>query len=291
MIYECFEDYLRQSKLRESTIRGHLQDIERFKKWSEKENIDYRNANYHHLLTFIQEAQKRGVSKSSINIHLNSIGKYYDYLIRTGEKNNNPAKELRLKNSGKKVLQHLLTLQELEELYTNYQNKPQWKFKGEKSKQSHQRNVVTLGLMIYQGVQTSELKKIEKTHLNLLQGTIYIPTAGRSNSRLLKLNARQIIPIQNYLNGLEKEQEKLFNCNMKGVMLWLMTTLRRSEKKIKDAQQIRSSVIVNWLKQYNLRQVQYMAGHKYISSTEKYKQEDLEDLQRQLELFHPLQKQ
>ena len=160
MNYASFEDYLRQSKFRESTIRGHLQDIERFKKWSEKENINYRNANYHHLLTFIQEAQKRGVSKSSINIHLNSIGKYYDYLIKRGERNDNPAKELRLKNSGKKVLQHLLTWQELEELYTNYQNKPEWKLRGEKSKQSHRRNVVTLGLMIYQGVQTSELKKI-----------------------------------------------------------------------------------------------------------------------------------
>jgi len=288
MNYERFEDYLRQNKFRESTIRGHLQDMERFKKWSEKENSDYRNANYHHLLKFIQAAQKRGVSKSSINIHLNSIGKYYDYLIRTGERNDNPAKELRLKNKRKKVLLHLLTAQELEELYTNYQNKPEWKLRGERAKQSHRRNVVLLGLMIYQGVQTAELKKIEKAHLNLLKGTIYIPSAGRSNSRLLKLNVKQLIPIQNYLSILEKEQEKLFNCNMTGVMLWLMTTLKRNAQKIKDAQQIRSSVIVNWLKQYNLRQVQYMAGHKYISSTEKYKQEDLEDLQRQLNLFHPL---
>src|SRR3990167_59729 len=288
MNYERFEDYLRQNKFRESTIRGHLQDMERFKKWSEKENSDYRNANYHHLLKFIQAAQKRGVSKSSINIHLNSIGKYYDYLIRSGERNDNPAKELRLKNKRKKVLLHLLTAQELEELYTNYQNKPEWKLRGERAKQSHRRNVVLLGLMIYQGVQTAELKKIEKAHLNLLKGTIYIPSAGRSNSRLLKLNVKQLIPIQNYLSILEKEQEKLFNCNMTGVMLWLMTTLKRNAQKIKDAQQIRSSVIVNWLKQYNLRQVQYMAGHKYISSTEKYKQEDLEDLQRQLNLFHPL---
>ncbi len=283
-----FEKYLQQNKLKESTIKGHLQDIERFKKWSEKENINYINANYNDLLKFIQDAQKRGVSKSSINIHLNSIGKYYDYLIEAGEGKENPAKELRLKNSGKKVLQHLFTLQELEEIYTNYQNRAEWKFKGERTKQSHQRNVVILGLMIYQGIQTSDLRKIEKTHLNLIQGIVYIPQAGRSNSRILRLNAKQIIPMQNYLNGLGKAQEKLFNCNLTSVTCWLMTTLRKQNKKIIDAQQLRSSVIVNWLKQYNLRQVQYMAGHKYISSTEKYKQEDLEDLQRQLELFHPL---
>ena len=94
--------------------------------------------------------------------------------------------------------------------------------------------------------------------------------------------------MQNYLNGLKKEQENLFNCKITSVAAWLMTTLRKQNEKIKDAQQIRSSVIINWLKQYNIRQAQYMAGHRHISSTEKYKQEDLQDLQTQLNLFHPL---
>ncbi len=69
---------------------------------------------------------------------------------------------------------------------------------------------------------------------------------------------------------------------------YLMKTLKKMDSKIKDAKQIRGSVLVNWLKQYNIRQVQYMAGHKHIGSTERYKQEDLQDLQLQLNLFHPL---
>lgn len=287
-----FELFLQQNKLRESTIKGHLYDIGRFKKWSEKENLHYNHVNYNHLLKFIQDAQQRGIGKSSINIHLNSISKYYDYLVKQGERTDNPAKEIRLKNSEKRVLQYLLTVQELEEIYTGYISKPDWEFRLPVSKKNHQRNVVILGLMIYQGIQTSELKKIEKTHLHLLQGTIYLPSAGRSNSRILKLNARQIIPIQQYLQGIEKEQEKsverLFNKQMAGVMMWLMQTLKKQTDKIKDAQQIRNSVIMNWLKQHNIRQVQYMAGHKYISSTDKYKQEDLHDLQAQLNTHHPL---
>lgn len=272
----------------ESTVRGHLQDLERFKKWSDKENINYKNANYNHLLKFIQEAQRRAVKKHSINIHLNSIGKYYDYLISTGERKDNPGKEIRLKNNGKKVLQHLLTSKELEEMYMNYINTPEWKFTKPKSKPTHQKNSVLLGLFIYQGVQTTELKRIEKPHINLLQGTIYIPRASRSNSRVLKLHASQIIPMQAYLNTLEKEQEKLFNCNITSVLAWLLKTLKYTNEKIRDVQQIRSSVIVNWLKQYNIRQVQYMAGHRYINSTERYKQEDLQDLQAQLNMFHPM---
>lgn len=284
-----FQKYLQEQKLRESTIKGHLQDLERFKKWCTVKSINYHKVTYNELLKFIQDAQQREVSKSSINIHLNSISKYYDYLVKSGERKDNPGKELRLKNNGKRVLQHLLTAQELEEIYTSYQSKPEWSFiKGKKSKYTHQRNSVILGLMIYQGIQTTELKKIEKTHINLLQGTVYMPSAGRSNNRILKLHARQIIPIQQYLQAIEKEQEKLFICKISAVMMWLITTLKKNNEKIRDAQQIRSSVIMNWLKQYNIRQVQYMAGHKYISSTEKYKQEDLQDLQTALNLFHPL---
>ncbi len=284
-----FEEYLKQNKLRASTIKNHLEDIQRFKKWSEKENINYRNTNYNELLKYIQAAQNRGVGKSSINIHLNSINKYFDYLIKEEVRKDNPAKELRLKNNHKKVFQHLLTQEELETIYTNYINRPQWKSKGEISKQAQKRNVVILGLMIYQGVQTNELKKIEKLHLNLLQGLIYIPSTGRSNNRILKLNARQIIPMQNYLSEQQKEQEKLFNCTrISDTISALNKTLKQLNDKVKNTKQIRVSVIMNWLKHYNIRQVQYMIGHKHISSTEKYKQEDLQDLETALKLFHPL---
>ena len=39
-----------------------------------------------------------------------------------------------------------------------------------------------------------------------------------------------------------------------------------------------TSVIVKWLKQHNLQQVQYLAVHRYISSTESYQQNDIETL-------------
>ncbi|MDD4673691.1 MAG: hypothetical protein PHI03_12220 [Bacteroidales bacterium] len=52
--------------------------------------------------------------------------------------------------------------------------------------------------------------------------------------------------------------------------------------------QIRVSVITSWLQHYNLREVQYMAGHKYVSSTERYRTDNLKDLQKELEKYHPL---
>jgi len=50
----------------------------------------------------------------------------------------------------------------------------------------------------------------------------------------------------------------------------------------KSIDQIRASVIVHWLKLYNLRKVQVMAGHRYISSTENYKANNLDDLKEDI---------
>jgi integrase/recombinase XerD len=47
-------------------------------------------------------------------------------------------------------------------------------------------------------------------------------------------------------------------------------------------------VIAEWTKLHDVRIVQYMSGHKYVSTTERYQATHLEDLQEQLRLHHPL---
>lgn len=64
--------------------------------------------------------------------------------------------------------------------------------------------------------------------------------------------------------------------------------INRYEPCLNSLAQIRASVITSWLKNYNLREVQYMAGHKYVSSIERYRTDNLEDLQKELEKYHPL---
>jgi phage regulator Rha-like protein len=54
-----------------------------------------------------------------------------------------------------------------------------------------------------------------------------------------------------------------------------------------SAKQLRASVIVKWLKIYNLRKVQYMAGHRYISATEAYRQNEIGRAYRRSEPVPP----
>ncbi|WP_205687105.1 hypothetical protein [Chitinophaga rhizosphaerae] len=69
----------------------------------------------------------------------------------------------------------------------------------------------------------------------------------------------------------------------------LLKALKKLNPAIRSVQQIRGSVITEWLHHYNVRQVQYMAGHKYASSTQRYQLSGLEDLQAQLDQHHPIE--
>jgi integrase/recombinase XerD len=46
-------------------------------------------------------------------------------------------------------------------------------------------------------------------------------------------------------------------------------------------------VTTHWLKQYNLREVQYMAGHRYVRLAEAYMVNQMEDLRADIDQFYP----
>ena len=57
----------------------------------------------------------------------------------------------------------------------------------------------------------------------------------------------------------------------------MLAHLRKINASVKNFDQIRASVITHWVKIYNLRKAQHMAGHRYVSSTEDYKQQVLDE--------------
>jgi integrase/recombinase XerD len=72
-----------------------------------------------------------------------------------------------------------------------------------------------------------------------------------------------------------KDTDKLFisigsGKELHNLMQVLMEGLHVINPRVTSLQQLRASVIVHWLKLYNLREVQYMAGHRYVSSTESF---------------------
>ncbi len=95
------------------------------------------------------------------------------------------------------------------------------------------------------------------------------------------------------LKETKKETDLFFvtqgsSLKLQNVMQKLMKELRKQNKQVEIVKQIRASVITSWLKNYNLREVQYFAGHCYVSSTESYLLNDLEDLKEDINRYHPI---
>ena len=68
----------------------------------------------------------------------------------------------------------------------------------------------------------------------------------------------------------------------------LLKELQPKQPSLKSFLHVRSSLITLWVDQHNIRQVQYMAGHNSIISTQRFLKVNLQGLQNQLKKFHPL---
>jgi len=287
-----FNEYLHKENLALKTIKEHIQNVVNFKNWSEKQILDPNQINYRELLEYVQAEKQRKLNHHTINIKLNSITKYYDYLIEQGIRATNPAKKLRVKQDTQKVLLDQLKPEQLQTIYNTYKHKTD--FRETKHQLTHQRNTVILSLLIHQGLQIGELKRLEINHIDFDKGEIYAPSTKRSNHRTLKLHSSQILALHTYIlqtrEKLQVEDDYLFTRNLNNILEHFTQELKGMFHKIRNLQQIRASVIMNWIKHHNIREVQYMAGHKHISSTEKYRREEVETLQKALEKYHPVER-
>ena len=283
---DSFYYYLKNEELAESSIQQHIKNLKSFTEWIKETALSsIESITYNELLNYVQHLKKRELVPHTINTKLNTLRKYYEHLKEEGKAEHNPARRLFIKGELKRVIVNPLNYQELEQLYNEYA-KPKT-YREEKGKRAHQRNKIILGIMLWQGAHSGELKKMEPQHVNIEEGSIYIPGAARSRSRELKLHSKQIISIHEYLKTLSPEETKLFPCHVASAVEHIIQEIKGINTEVTNSWHIRASVLLHWMKMYDKRQVQYMAGHKWISSTEQYEVQELQSLTDQLTRHHP----
>lgn len=284
---KAYTAWLQQQQYAESTIQEHVATLQRFLIWAKEEVPEVEEITYQELLAYIQYEQGKGVQRSTLQLRLQSLKLYYDFLKAEGEIEKNPVRKVHLKGGVQKVVVNPLDETALEKLYSDYEQLKAPALAG-KHALSARRNIAILGLMVWQGVHSGEISIFEAGDIQLRDGRVYIRGTKRSNERVLALTAKQVIGLHSYIELLPEWQEKLFDCNARNAVYTIIDELRGINPVVQNAAHVRSSVILNWLKRHNKRQVQYMVGHKYITSTEHYKQQELTKLTSQLERYHPL---
>lgn len=301
-----FNDYLLMKGFSESSASRYEKDVEHFIAWTEEEHIELEQVGYQDILHYIQ-GQRKKVKQKTISSKVNSLKHYFDYLILSHQQIENPTRHIDIKGIKRKKLYDILSRAELEILFNDFgierKEKPRDRNKNwfKTSELTSKRNKVILGLMIYQGLGTTELSRLTERDIKLREGKIRISASRKSNERELRLEAHQVLDLMEYkltvrqeiLDLKSKTSERLFVSTgesdyFRNIISKLIKKLRQQNKKVKSVLQIRASVITHWLKTHNLREVQYRAGHRYVSSTEAYLVNDIEDLQEDINKFHPL---
>jgi integrase/recombinase XerD len=302
---EGFKTCLMELGNDKNTIRQKSNYAGYYLKWLEGEHLQPEDARYNDLLNFIDYCRLEENTRGHIKMKLRSIRNYYEYLKKRTPSIINPATNLHLKGSCHRVVSGTINFKELENLYQSYPVKTL----------RQKRNKIILGLLIYQGLNTEDLHRLMAEDVKLKEGQIHVPGDRRRGSRNMELKPFQILELHEYLTvvrpGILKEidtpksarkpdqinrerlRDQLFisingSENIKSSLWHLFLEIKKVNPCIINAIKIRQSVITYWLKTMNLRQVQYMAGHKYVSSTERYQTNNLENLQNKLEKCHPL---
>ena len=302
---DSYQTWLQQEHYGKGYIRQNKNYAGMFLEWMEEQSLTSEQVTHADVLEFADKLKQEHQSIRFINRVMVAVRYYFTYLQHEGQATHNPAAGIILKGTIRHIPHDLLTKPELESLYENYLITDE---------RTH-RNKVMIGLMVYQALTRDELQALRADHLKLREGKIHIPQTGKLNSRVLTLEPHQILDLQEYVlvirpkilaermaerSGRKPDQYKaeedihrLFISmnsleDIKNSILHLNYALRKLNPKYKHGMQIRQSVITEWLKEKNLRTVQYMAGHRYISSTERYQTNNLEDLKDALNKYHPL---
>jgi integrase/recombinase XerD len=302
-----------------TTQKAYSRNVNLFLEWYKKDVI---NCTKKDILKYLEHLQNK---KQQDNITrrnaLIAINHYFAYLVKNDEATSNPTALIKIRGTHKRQLYKIYTAEELAQLYDNYYHTFLRNFNDscfasriggipanqrQQTLLSRQRNYIMLGLLVYQGLHTNELQKINVQDIDTNKGTLKISSSKKSNERTLQLKASQIGAIINYIENIRpkffvfcEERESLFfalpeSSKQKTNATNLMHTFKPLTKQVKSIdknllnfKQIRASVITQWLKIEGLRKTQYYAGHRYISSTEKYLPNQIDGLIDDITKFNP----
>lgn len=316
---EIFIQYLQSKNLSNSTQKAYTRNVNLFLSWYKSEPLNCEKKDILKYLSHLKnKKQQDNITRRNALIAINH---YFTFLVLNEDIKSNPTSLIKIRGTHKRQLYKIYTLEELTQLYDNYyhtfiRNFNDYCFapklggipanQREQALLSRQRNYIMLSFLLYQGLATNELQKIQLADIDLNKAQIHITGGRKSNERNIPLNASQIGFLINYIENIRPKfftyceaSEQLFlplpevskaktnNQNVMHTLKPLTKHIKSIDKDFENFKQVRASVITYWIQTLGLRKAQYLAGHRYISSTENYLPNDLESLTDDIAKYNP----
>jgi integrase/recombinase XerD len=305
---EQFKNYLVAQGYRLSSMNAYATPLRLFLRWCDQQEINPKTASYEELLAFVDHCKSEGNDYKTIIQKLATLNHYYAFIGRS----DHAVKQIKIKGERYKLPPVALSETDLMQLHQTF----------ETYTPSTHRNRVMVGVLAHQGVTSSELEKLELADLKLHTGELIVPATAKTNTRILLLNPSQILELQTYvtefrpallqqrpallqqrpallqqrpaiLKEANKQTAQLFvtsgqSDKLKNTLAVIVRKLKQQNPRLLDVKHLRSSRVTHWIRTEGLRKAQYMAGHRYVSSTERYATNELEELQELIEQYHPM---
>lgn len=321
-----FVDHLEGLELSRTTIGLYNRYQMEFLVFLDQDGTDIDNATGKEVAAYLGRLQQRGLTALTRGIHLLVIRHFFTWRVSVGAREDNPAEHLKMRGAQRHKLHTILSVQELEALHAGYPTevarqggeagpgkgawtKAKW---AEASTMVRERNKVMIGLLVFQGLTTTEIAALTVQDLRLKEGLIDVQASSKrlrpdsAGARTMELKVTQIVGLMEYVMRVRLALLKYHRAGEQALFLaaprpgkpmargnslqvWkrISEELRKQNPRFENVDQVRASVITHWLGKHNLRQVQYMAGHRFISSTERYQVGQIADLQSDIDRFHP----
>lgn len=281
-ILDGFLLYLIDLGIIEKTAKKYRFRAGYFVTWCE--DMNHKEVRYPEITEYIRYCRDEGKNPRLINSYLRAVRHFFDYLNKEKQsflnpiRGYNPASSVQVRDVYHTITVDYLSEEELDELYQKYDTI--------EARKGVARHKIMLGLMVYQGLKVGEIERLEKIHFDFKKGTVYILEHRRSGSRTMKLETVQLYDLMEHMVHLKGNS--LLGKSLQNQASKLCKELKQINPKVRNSSHLRGSRISYWVRNLNIREAQYLAGHTTISGTEKYRQVNLENLQNQVNKFHPL---
>lgn len=272
---EGLAEYLRGLGLSEASERLYGRYAAEFSAWLGERGLMPEHSSYSTLTAYTAALRERGQSPASIANRLAAIRHLMEMLRRQGHIPDNPAEGLYVRDARRRLPHGLLDASELEGVWLSY----------EAATPRRRRDRVAAGLLCMQGLRIPEIAALELGDIDLRNGTATVRATRKAEGRTIPLQARQAGEMYLYLQEWKPSKYLLETAGGNG---WGSCAQRLVRELGHPAMRLRASRIACWAQSLGLRRAQYLAGHRYASSTERYLRADPEALRRAVLETHPL---
>lgn len=270
---KCFMDYLRnEKKASENTVVSYHRDLQQMAAYLRESGItDPQKVTRTSLNSYILHLEKEGRATTTISRELASIKAFFQYELREGKIQENPAQMIKAPKIEKKA-PVILTVNEVNALLGQPGN----------SSPKAIRDRAMMELLYATGIRVSELIGLRMEDVNIQVG--YITCRDRSKERMVPFGRNAKQALEQYLKEARRELLKgqdspwLFtNCSgqpMSRQGFWKLIKYYGEKAGIKTditPHTLRHSFAVHLIRQgADIHAVQAMLGHSDMATTQIY---------------------